>query len=78
MAGGTGHSGIRQHEGHGAGRPASSAEMLKDEICRLRKRMELVYLEDDSLHSERVIAASRKLDKKINEYMLHKQRCGNE
>jgi cell division septum initiation protein DivIVA len=77
MAGGTGYSEVRQHHGKRAGRTASSAEMLEDEICRLRKRMERVYLEDDSLHSERVIEVSRKLDKKINEYMRKKLRCGN-
>jgi hypothetical protein len=55
-------------------RPAASADLLKDEICRLRQRMELVYLEEHSLRSERVIEASRRLDKKINEYMRHKRR----
>ncbi|REK55369.1 MAG: hypothetical protein C6W55_09860 [Thermobacillus sp.] len=49
--------------------------MLEDEICRLRQHMERTYLEEDSLRSERVIEVSRKLDKKINEYMRYKLRC---
>jgi len=72
MAGGAGCSDSQPDQQ--AVRPAASADLLKDEICRLRRRMELVYLEEHSLRSERVIEASRKLDKKINEYMRHKRR----
>lgn len=78
MAGiGTGYSDVERDHGHGAGRPAAFVETLKAEICRLRQRMELAYLEEDSLHAERVIEFSRKLDMKINEYMRYKLRCLN-
>ena len=73
--GGTGYSDSQLD--HKAVRPAASAEMLEDEICRLRQRMERAYLEEHSLRSERVIEASRVLDRKINEYMRHKRRSCN-
>jgi Spo0E like sporulation regulatory protein. len=75
MTGGIGFSNRQQGRKFNAGRLAASAEMLKDEICRLRQHMERTYLEEDSLRSERLIEVSRKLDKKINEYMRYKQRC---
>lgn len=62
---------------HRAVRPAASANMLEDEICRLRQSMERAWLEEHSLRSERVIEASRRLDKKINEYMRHRLRSAD-
>lgn len=73
--GGTGYPHRQQDHKFIAVRLTASAEMLEDEIFRLRRHMELTYLEEDSLRSERVIEASRKLDKKINEYMRYKLRC---
>jgi len=72
------HAGqLQQNRKQSAGQPAASAETLEDEIRRLRRRMEQAYLAEDSLHSDRVIEASRKLDKKINEYMRYKRRWWN-
>ncbi|AGA57290.1 Spo0E like sporulation regulatory protein [Thermobacillus composti KWC4] len=75
MAGGSEYSNGHQDHKFNAGRLTNPAEMLEDEICRLRQHMERTYLEEDSLRSERVIEVSRKLDKKINEYMRYKLRC---
>lgn len=76
--GGTGWNDIQHDRKPNAGRVATSAEKLEDEICRLRQHMERAYLEEDSLRSKRVIEFSRKLDKKINEYMRHKRRTWSE
>ncbi|EXX85917.1 hypothetical protein BG53_01290 [Paenibacillus darwinianus] len=42
---------------------------LEDEINLLRSKMVLTYMEESSFNSDKVIAISRKLDQKINEYM---------
>jgi hypothetical protein len=76
--GGIGYSNGQQIHKFSAGRLTFSAEMLEDEICRLRQHMERAYLEEDSLRSERVIEASRRLDNKINEFMRFRLSCWND
>ncbi|MFC5402744.1 aspartyl-phosphate phosphatase Spo0E family protein [Cohnella soli] len=43
--------------------------ILKEEIDRLRKEMTEAVLQEHSFISDPVMALSRKLDQKINEYM---------
>lgn len=50
---------------------------LEDEINLLRSKMVLIYMEESSFNSDKVIAISRKLDKKINEYMKSTKMCAN-
>ncbi|RAP77360.1 hypothetical protein DL346_02405 [Paenibacillus montanisoli] len=48
---------------------SSSIRRLEDEIYALRMKMEQSYVEEATFGSEKVIDLSRRLDKKINEYM---------
>jgi hypothetical protein len=48
---------------------ASPEQFLEDEIYFLRRRMEQMFMQEQSLTSESVIEASSLLDNKINEYM---------
>ncbi|PYI57601.1 aspartyl-phosphate phosphatase Spo0E family protein [Paenibacillus flagellatus] len=48
---------------------AVAAVSLEDEITSLRRKMEDAFLECESLTSDPVVAISRMLDAKINEYM---------
>ncbi|WP_082084165.1 aspartyl-phosphate phosphatase Spo0E family protein [Paenibacillus beijingensis] len=45
---------------------------LEDEIDDLRKEMEQTFLQEASFQADNVIDISRRLDLKINEYMMHK------
>jgi hypothetical protein len=48
---------------------ASPEQFLEDEIYFLRRRMEQMFNQEQSLTSESVIEVSSLLDRKINEYM---------
>jgi hypothetical protein len=48
---------------------ASPEQFLEDEIYFLRRRMEHMFIQEQSLTSESVIEVSSLLDRKINEYM---------
>ncbi|MEX2460101.1 MAG: aspartyl-phosphate phosphatase Spo0E family protein [Paenibacillaceae bacterium] len=48
---------------------ATPDQILEDEIYFLRRRMEQMYSQEQSLTSEFVIELSNLLDHKINEYM---------
>lgn len=50
---------------------SSSIKTLEDEIYTLRVKMEQSYMEEASFSSDIVIDLSRKLDVKINEYMVY-------
>lgn len=48
---------------------SSMRTSLEEEIDRLRRAMEHAYQNEQSLTSDIVITVSRKLDRKLNEYM---------
>jgi hypothetical protein len=48
---------------------ASSEQFLEDEIYFLRRRMEQMFNQEQSLTSDSVVELSNLLDHKINEYM---------
>jgi hypothetical protein len=48
---------------------AASEQLLEDEIYFLRRRMEQMFNQEQSLTSDSVIELSNLLDNKINEYM---------
>jgi hypothetical protein len=48
---------------------AAPEQFLEDEIYFLRRRMEQMYNQEQSLTSDSVIELSNLLDNKINEYM---------
>jgi hypothetical protein len=50
---------------------ATPEQFLEDEIYFLRRRMEQMFNQEQSLTSESVIELSSLLDHKINEYMQH-------
>lgn len=53
---------------------SSSIRILEDEIYTLRVKMEQSYMKEASFSSDIVIDLSRKLDVKINEYMIYMRR----
>ncbi|AJY73638.1 hypothetical protein VN24_02090 [Paenibacillus beijingensis] len=55
-----------------AGKLSPSMRTLEDEIDDLRKEMEQTFLQEASFQADNVIDISRRLDLKINEYMMHK------
>jgi hypothetical protein len=48
---------------------AAPEQLLEDEIYFLRRRMEQMFNQEQSLTSDSVIEMSNLLDNKINEYM---------
>jgi hypothetical protein len=53
---------------------ATPEQFLEDEIYFLRRRMEQMFNQEQSLTSDSVIELSNLLDHKINEYMHNKSR----
>lgn len=71
--------GIRENEHRakwifGTRKSASSALSLEDDIYRLRRELEKLVQNGNSLTSPEVVAISMALDKKINEYMNRERR----
>lgn len=60
-----------------AGKLSPSMQTLEDEIDDLRKEMEQTFMQEASFQADNVIDISRRLDVKINEYMMHKWNSGN-
>jgi hypothetical protein len=60
---------LGQHRLYRSMKTASPEQFLEDEIYFLRRRMEQMYNQEQSLTSDSVIELSNLLDHKINEYM---------